>query len=396
MKGESSALPVEVVGGLLAACEGGEPLAARLRAALGHLRPALGAQAAGVGLVLPEGLWLLARDGPLGAAEAAEGAALELTGRWRLWVVPTEAARDGPLLRLARHLLRRELERELQLGAATQDGALRGAVAHELGNALTPLLCHGNEAIAREAGRARQLLDVLRQLGGGRGGPPSLLTAAGFLERVRRIALKLPETPLLQVEVDPRVAGLALGSEQRELLPLLLRALVAVRGAQAPVRLRAQPDPEAGLRLELEARQAEPPLLALDLEDVPGLTLRRELHPGRITLRAAPAQRPRAVLLCTPDSAARLERGLLPLGLAVVRARDAAQVAQSLADGLSVWAVLVDDALQAEALVLRRLLLERRLGLRAQVPLVLLGPDLLPQGLTPGPDEVDLARLLGA
>ena len=388
-------LPTDLVGALVAACASGDGLGPRLRAALACLREGLGARAAGVGLVLPEGLWLLARDGPLGEEEARGGAALELVGRWRLWLVPAEAARDGVLLRLAQHLICRELERELEAGRQAQDGALRSAVAHELGNALTPLLCHGSDAVSREAGRARLLLDSLRQLAGGRSGAPSLLTVGAFLERVRRIALKLPHPPLLQIEVEPPAASLALGAEQRALFPLLLRALLALRGAGSAVRLRAAVAP-SGLCLELEAEVTEPPPLALDLDEAPGLSVSRHLRPGRLKLAVVSEHPPRAVLLAAPETAARLERALGPLGLEVVRSRDAAQVAQLLEEPASTWAVLVDQALQAEALTLRRLLLERRLGVRAQVPLVLLGPDLLPQGHQPAPDEVDLARLLTA
>lgn len=392
MSGEAAALATETVAAVLSACAGQDALAARLQRALAPLRAGLGARAAAVGLLLPDGVWLLARDGAVGESELRDGAALELVGRWRLWLAPPEAGRGGPLLGLLAHVLRRELERELLAERASQDAALRAAITHELGNALTPLLCHSAEPVARDSTRLRLLLDLLRQVDGGSGGPPALLDLGGLVERVRRVAHKLPGPGWLRVEVEPQAAPRALGCEARELFPLLLRALAGLR-AQGTVHLRGLLDGGAP-RVELEAEHQAPPVLALDLPEVRGARLARDLLPGRVRLVVTPTQPARAVVVCAEELLPRLSRGLAPLGLVLSRARDAAEAARLLEEPPTPWAVLIDDASQAEAHGLRRLILERRLGSRAQPPLVVLGPDLRPQAPAASPDEVDLGRLL--
>lgn len=392
MSGEAAALATEAVAAVLSACAGQEALGARLQRALPPLRAGLGARAAAVGLLLADGAWLLARDGALGESELRDGAALELIGRWRLWLTPPEAGRSGPLPGLLAHVLRRELERELLAERASQDAAVRAAITHELGNALTPLLCHSLEPVARDSTRLRLLLDLLRQVDGGSGGQPPLLDLGGLVERVRRVAHKLPGPGTLQVEVDPQAAPRALGCDARELIPLLLRVLASLR-PQGTMHLRGLVSGGAP-QIEVEAEHQTPPLLALDLPEVRGARLARDLLPGRVRLVVTPTHPPRAVVVCAGELLPRLSRGLAPLGLTLCRARDAAEAARLVEEPPAPWAVLIDDASQAEAQPLRRLILERRLGSRAQPPLVVLGPDLLPLGAAASPDEVNLGRLL--
>lgn len=383
---------LNAVAALLSACASGQPLAVRLAAALRALRDGLPAGSLAVGLDLPEGPWVLAREGD----GRPNGAGLALFERWRLWIDPPGHEEEGSLLALGRFLLGRELERELERSRALRASALQSAFHHELGNALTPLLCHASDGVVKDAIRVRAVLDLARQLGGRGLAPPGLLTAGGFLERVRRIGAKLAGAPELAVEVEPGAAGRALGGEQRELLALLLHALASLSGApEARPLLRVGAGPD-GLVLELVARVAPPPPGLVDLPELPGVRVSRTFQADGLSLRLAPRSPPRAVVLGGPDLVLRLERALSALGLRLSRAADASEAVALLEADPGIWAVLVEEREQAASQALRRLMSERRLPQRAHLPLLLLGPDLRPRFHQAGPDEVDLCQVLGA
>ncbi|MCO5166758.1 MAG: hypothetical protein M9894_10380 [Planctomycetes bacterium] len=385
--------PAGALDALLDALDGDGALGARLEAFAARLGDLLGA-AVGVEVTLA------------GASVRAAGAAA-LAGAARLPAGPGGAllgrrasAGAGGLARTAARLLARELAWERRAARAARAEDVMSAVTHEMNNALTPLLCHGCEPVARESLRIRALLETLRVVRG-RARTRELRWFGDVVERARRLlGVSGGGTFPVEAECAPEAARRAVGPEQEQLVPVVLMAGFALRArarAGTALRLRAGVHGDE-LRLTLDAVVDAPGDLAGALEQPdpgrgPDVRLTREGE--RLGLELVLSRRPRVVLLepaggspATPG----VTRALEAAGFDVASA-DTSEGAVALAGGpVEPAALLVLPGAPGQAL---------RQGLHRTQPLLasrchLLDERLVPRGHRPAADEVDLGELLAS
>lgn len=386
--------PGSALAALIDALAGAGPLAPRLGAFAARLGDLLGAEVA-VEVTLADA-------GVLVGGAALEGAARLPAGAGGALLVRPPGHGERGLARAAARLLERELEWARRAGRAARTEDVMSAVTHEMNNALTPLLCHGCEPVARESLRLRGLLETLRAARG-RARPRELRWFGDVVERVKKLlGLAGGGTFPVEAECAPEVARRAVGPEQEQLVPALLAVGFALRGQARPgtgLRLRAGAD-GGRLRVRLDAAVDAPGDLAGELErpdpERSGLDVRlAPSEAGRLAVELTLLRRPRVVLLepaggaPTTDAVAGALEGA---GLDVGRA-DTPEAAVVLAGGpVEPAALLALPGAPGQAL---RQALHRTHPLLASRCFVL-DEQLAPRGHRPGPDEVDLGQVLAA